>query len=118
MLARLYVLLPYSLALPDGESYPVYSYEDNGYEIRIFPPVKSNEPSLDVADGEKLTINDKPGFRANVLRIDFVKDNFDRRTGIDCDPPYDLIQRTINSFLRKLRFVVRGFQVKEIDFPR
>lgn len=118
MLARLYVSLPFSLVLPDGENYLIYLYEDSGYEIRLFPPVKSENPSPDFVDGEKLTINDKPAFRANTLRFDFVKETFDRRSGIECDPPYELINRTINFFIRKLRFVVRGFPIKEIDFPR
>lgn len=118
MLARLHIFLPYSLILPDGENYSIYSYEDDGYEIRVFPPGKSNEVIQGVVNGEKLTINDKLGFRVNVLKIDFIKASFDRQVGIDGDPSLDLIERTVNLFLRKLRFVARGFQIKEIDLKR
>ena len=118
MLARLHVLLPYSVVLPDGESYQIYAYEDNGYEVRVLPPLRSDEPGAGVSNDQKMIINDKSGIQANILRVDFIKESFDRRSGIDCDPPYELIRRTINHFLRKLRFVTRGFMIKEIDFPR
>jgi hypothetical protein len=117
MLARLHVVLPFALTLPDGEVFSVYGYEDEGYEIRIYPPVRSDQPSPDtIADG--IYIDEKPAIQANALRIDFRKDDFDRRSGIECDPPYELIRRTINLFLRKVRFVTRGFQVTPINFPQ
>jgi len=117
MLSRLHVILPFSLTVPEGETYPIYSYVDEGYEIRIYPPAKSDQPTPGI-DVDELFIDEKPGFQANALRIDFVKDSFDRQVGIECDPSYDLIQRTVNFFLRRLRFVVRGFQISLLNFPQ
>ncbi len=116
MLARLHLILPFSLTLPDGESYPIHSYVDEGYEIRIYPPVRSDQPTPG-PDADKLFIDERPGIQANALRVDFVKDDFDRRVETECDPPYSLIQRTVNLFLRKLRFVSRGFQVTSVNVP-
>jgi hypothetical protein len=117
MLARLHIALPFAFTVPDGEAYSIYVYEDEGYEIRIYPPKRSDQPSPNtVADG--IYIDEKLAFQANGLRIDFRKDDFDRRTGVECDPPYHLMQRTVNFFLRKVRFVTRGFQVTSVNFPQ
>jgi hypothetical protein len=115
MIARFYALLPYFLTIPEGERFTIYSYTDNGYEVRVYPPLKTDNPAQP-DNVEDIQINGLPAFRANTLRIDFVKDSFDRRQGIECDPPYEFIRRTVNSLLSRLRFVTRGFQVKPLDF--
>jgi hypothetical protein len=116
MIARVYVLLPYSLTVPEGETFNIYSYMDEGCEVRVYPPAKSDVPPQPdyIKD---IQIKGVPAFRANVLRVDFVKDSFDRRQDIECDPPFLFIRRTVNSFLSKLRFVTRGGYIKPIDFP-
>jgi hypothetical protein len=78
--------------------------------------MKTTQP-LQQDDSTEILVNGKSSFQANGLRIYFQKDNFDRRKSIDCDPPYDLISRTINSFLSKLRFVTRSSKIRPIDFP-
>jgi len=116
MLARLDLLLPFTITIPEGEHFSIYQYTDEGYNIRIFPPIKI-EPPVVQDDLNEILINGKPAFQANGLRIYFQKDNFDRRQGSECDPPHPLIARTINQFLLKLRFVTRGSKIRPINFP-
>ena len=116
MLAKLDLLLPFEITIPKEEHFSIYQYNDEGYNIRIFPPMKTKH-SIAQDDSDKILINGKPTFQANNLRIYFQKDNFDRRQGIECDPPYPLIARTINLFLLKLRFVTRGSKIRPINFP-
>ena len=46
MIARLFVLLPFSLTVPEGEQFPVYEYEDDGYRIRVYPPGRVAETTV------------------------------------------------------------------------
>ncbi len=116
MLARLFVLLPFNLTVPDGEQFIVYEYEDSGYKVRFYPPGRSDRaPSS--TDPDQLKINGIPAFQAEVLRIDFHKDSFDRRSEIPCDPPEPVINRAINSFLVRLRHVLHAAQVRPLNFP-
>lgn len=115
MLARLDLLLPFTITIPEGEDFSIHQWNDEGYNIRIFPPMKTEHPVAQ-DDSDEILINGKPTFQANGLRIYFQKDNFDRRQGIECDPPYPLIARTINLFLLKLRFVTRGSKIRPIIF--
>jgi hypothetical protein len=119
MLARLDLILPFSVSVPEKEKFSIHGYHgyvDSGYTIRIYPPMKTTQP-LQQDDSTEILINGKSSFQANGLRIYFQKDNFDRRKTIDCDPPYTLILRTINSFLSKLRFVTRNSRIRTVDFP-
>jgi hypothetical protein len=116
MLARLDLLLPFTITIPEGENFSIYQYNDEGYNIRIFPPIKI-EHLVAQDDLDEILINGKPALQAKGLSIYFQKDNFDRRQGSECDPPYPLIARTINQFLLKLRFVTRGSKIRPINFP-
>ena len=44
MIARLQVVLPFHLAVPEGKEFTLYSYDDNGYEVTVYPPVKTDHP--------------------------------------------------------------------------
>lgn len=116
MLARLSVLLPFNLTIPEGEQFNVYEYEDSGYKVRFYPPGRSDRaPSITGPD--QLKIDGIPAFQADALRIDFHKDSFDRRIEVPCDPPELVIKRAINSFLVRLRHVTRAAQVRPLNFP-
>jgi len=56
-------------------------------------------------------------YQADALRIDFWKEVFDRRKDGPCDPPEDVIRRSVNWFLVRLRYVTRAAQVRPLDFP-
>lgn len=116
MLARFHILLPYSLTLPEGEVFNIYEYQEDGYAIRVFPPVKSDRlKSLDAPD--ELKLDDKLAFEADALRIDFVKNSFDRKLNGDLDPPEALVARALKSFHVRLRYVTRAYHAKPPNFP-
>ena len=78
MIARLVVVLPFSFVVPDGAQFSICPATIDGYVVRVLPPVKTDLP---VADDEpiEISIDDVPAFRVNGLRVDFHKDQFDRR---------------------------------------
>jgi len=116
MLARFYVILPFTLVVPKGETFSVYEYEEKGYMVRIYPPQISDTP-VQSHGGDTLEINRKQAIEANALRVDFIKDDFDRTADTECDPPYEFLEKTINRFLAKLRFVTRGATIHPVAFP-
>src|SRR5207249_4460531 len=69
-------------------------------------------------DPDELTINGEPAVLANILRVDFQKDTFDRTQAGTLDPPEPVIRHAIVSFLHRFRHVVRGFTVRAPDFPK
>lgn len=116
MIAKLEALLPFSITIPEGEKFPIHEYTDSGCKIRIYPPIKvtNASPSDDI---DSISINGTKAYMANVLRIYFLKDKFNRSDKIECDPPYELIGRTINFFLLKVRFITKGSKIRPINFP-
>jgi hypothetical protein len=121
MLARLILALPFNIAVPEGAMFDTYAYEDDGYEVRVFPPGRTDRPLFgDVPDG--IMINDARAFVANGLRVDFRRESFDRtrdhsvdRAGLPTwDPPEAVVTRAIDSFLKRLRYVTRGAQIHRV----
>src|SRR5437867_5453666 len=124
MIARLHVLLPYPLTIPDSQEFPIYEYTDEGYSMRILPPVRSDRPIPPHEEMDEILLDGAPGFQANVLQIDFCKESFrrerDRITSDPphtLDPPHDVVRRAINSFLLRLRHVTHAGHVRPLDFP-
>jgi hypothetical protein len=116
VLARLFVLLPFSVVIPEGEEFTVYEYEDDGYAVRVYPPLKSDRPSL--PEGvEQIKMDEISAFQADALRIDFYKESFNRTKDILLDPPENVIRRAINAFILRLKHVTRAYQIHSIDFP-
>lgn len=116
MIARIHILLPFSLTVPEKENYPIYEYEVDEYHIRIFPPERS-ERADSHTDAEDITINETIAFNADVLRIDFQKESFNRTETSELDPPSELIKNVANGFLARLRYVANASKVKLIEFP-
>jgi len=117
VIARLFVGTPFLMVLPDNTTFTVFTYEDDGYEVTVYPPARSDRPlRVDVPD--KIEIDDKPRFIADSLRIDFKKNTFARETNSKIDPPEEVIRRAIASFLARFRYVARGFQISPIEFPQ
>ena len=48
--------------------------------------------------------------------IDFTKEDFDRSDDVTCDPPYELIDKAVNSLLQCLRITQDSHLVKPMDF--
>jgi hypothetical protein len=116
VLARLSLPLPFSVAVSKTAAFTIYEYKWEGYIVRVFPP--SYTEVRPVTDPDEITVNDEPGVLANVLRIDFQKDEFDRTSGGALDPSEQIITHAVNSFLMRLRHVARGYNVRPPDFPR
>ena len=116
MIARLFVLLPFKLTVPEGQQYPVYEAEDSGYKVRFYPPGRSDY-APPIAEEDKIAIDGVSAFQADALRIDFQKENFDRRADTLYDPPEPIVDRAINFFLIRLRHVARAGQVRPVRFP-
>jgi len=116
MIARLTILLPFYLTVPEGVEFTVYEYEIDGYRARFVPPGRS-ERALSIDGTDQLKIDGVATFQADVLRIDFHRDSFDRRVETTCDPPVRIVNQVVNSFLVRLRHVARAAQVRPLNFP-
>ena len=114
MLARLYVALPFHIAVPEDKTFSIFAYEDEGYEIRVFPPGRTDQPLLEeIPDDVK--INGEAAFIADGLKIEFRKDSFNRTSGGEFDPPMRVVERAVHSFLLRLRYVTRGEQIRLVN---
>src|SRR5881628_641964 len=116
MIARLFVLLPSVVTIPEGEQFPIYEYEDAGYRIRVYPPGLSDQARTR-EDAANIKLDEVPAFQADALRIDFHKESFERGRESPWDPPEAVMKRAINSFLLRLRHVTRAGQIRPINFP-
>ncbi len=123
MIARLNVTLPFILTIPRKWSPKPHEYETNGYLIKFFPPTKSEFLKKDTRY-EVCQINKISTIKADVLHIEFHKETFKRNKeafhnirGIESEPSYSLINRAINSFLTRLRYVTQCSSIRLIDFP-
>lgn len=123
MLARVHIVLPYVLLIPENENYKVYAYEVDGYQVRIYMPERS-ERADSYDDAETKLINGAKAFNADVLRIDFQKEEFNRNEEeikendlLSTDPPIELIKNVANEFLNRLRYVTNGSRIKLLDSP-
>src|SRR6266496_5138777 len=117
MIARFLLALPFYIAMPEGGQFTIYTYVDEDYTVAVFPPARSDRPpSGDVPD--VLQMNDVPAFLANGLRIDFIKDTFDRLHEHPSDPPEPVITRAVELFLARLRYVTQYAPMPPFDWSR
>jgi hypothetical protein len=116
MLARLSIDLPYNIAIKQHEPFPLYEYETYGYKVRNLPPAYTEEREVTAPD--ELRMNDEPAILANILRIDFEKNNFNRERDGDIDPPIPIINYAVNSFIIRLRHVANASHVHTTTLPK
>jgi hypothetical protein len=114
MIARLLVQLPFLVAVPDGGTFPLHPYQVDGCTVCVYPPVRSSDSTA--GSNLDIKINGAPAFLADLLRIDFHKDSFERKAETH-DPPPELIQSVVDAFLARLRCVANAAQVRSVDFP-
>lgn len=116
MIARVTIAVPFVIIVPEGATYNLYTYEDDGYHITARPPVKSDVPVLAELPAS-VEIDGSPAFAANALQFDIQKAEFDRkRAGDAMDPPAALLQRAVSGFISRFRYVARAAHVQHIDF--
>ncbi len=114
MIARLYIVLPFRFLVPTGNIFAAYHYEEDGYLVMHYPPMRSQE--LAKAPSPEILVDGREAIVADVLQIDFKKTELDRTSGNQCDPPFSLLERSVNSFLTVLRFVTRAGQIRPVNF--
>lgn len=115
MIARLTVGVPFTVAVPDGARFTAYSYEEDGYTIVARAPGRSDQPFKGDMPSD-IEIDGAKGFAANAIQFDFHKTAFDRtRAKGYFDPPIELMQRVVASFVARLRYVTRASQVHQFD---
>jgi hypothetical protein len=114
VIARLLVQLPFAIAVPDGAEFWVYRYEDDGCEVRLYPPGRSDQSTIDGSIDVK--IDGRPAFLAEVLRIDFLRESFSRDPDV-LDPLDAVVKRAVDSFVARLRHVCNAAQARPVDFP-
>ncbi len=119
MLARLVIRLPFTFTITKEKHEPISIFEDD-LEIIFYPPQPyppEVEKNIDNHQIGSPTIDKKKTYSSNLLVIDFKKAFFNREMAIDCDPPFDVINKYVNQYLKKLRFIIRECSLKQIYFP-
>jgi len=114
MIARVFIPLPFDVWISAGQEYAAHRYRDAGYEITIHPLQKVGGTKRDTTPDE-LTIDGSPAVCASGLKIDFKKASFNRGETAKLDPPEELISRTVNSFIGRLRYLLRAPHLQPID---
>lgn len=116
LLAKLHVLVPFEITLPERTQFKIYHTEKDGYQIIFDIPSRSERmPQPDPA--EKIVMNGTDAFQADVITITFSKPSFERKAGSPIDPPEPIIQYALNYLLGRMKYVTKGPQVKPINFP-
>lgn len=138
MIARVYVLLPFSLSLKADDSFPPIATVFGAYTVKLYPPCSS---AFDLADstvpivqrGHQLRPADSPilsnsivmagspTVQANLLHLEFYKDTFNRTRRpvqplpTEGDPSANTIEEVVNWFLLRLRTIIRGSDLRRVN---
>ncbi len=148
MIARFRVLLPFRFSVRHGDELTPYEYLQGGYRVRVYPPRQSavNPADLEVTRPvpvftlieqlaqdrppdvtDAVTMNGAPTIQADLLQIDFLKAEFDRRKAILAalgnaddaqtagDPPISLAFAAANNFLGRVRTVTQGAVIRSLS---
>jgi hypothetical protein len=116
MLARLHILMPYTIILPENQEFKIYETKDGDYTVRFLPPQR--DPAMITGpQPSELKLSGKPAIQTNVMRIDFHKEEFDRTADGSIDPPEDVIRRAVSDFHARLRFTTRAAHASPVSFP-
>jgi len=113
MIARLFLVTPFTVTVPEGAPFRIPVYETQEFKI-IFQPPKRSDEQRDKDKNRDVKIAGKPTFEADIVHIDFIKDNFNRLIESPSDPSGDLIQEMLNSYLLRLRHVTKSSVVRPV----
>jgi len=114
VIARLHIEAPFEIALPRDAQFGLYDYEDDGCNIRLYPPVRNAAEST--SDVGEIRIDDQESVRCSILRIDFVKEQFGGSEEAP-DPSAELVGRALDSYIERLRYITRAAHLRPIPFP-
>jgi hypothetical protein len=140
MIARFRILLPYGLYLRSDSQLSPHRFTYGLYQITIHPPYQAiidpsdAAPSSEVAAREILEQLEPAGppkvsqfilmdgvstVHANMLQIDFHKNDFERRSGVDCqDLSEDLVGLAFelaNRLFISIRTLTKGSHIKPLE---
>jgi hypothetical protein len=150
VIARFHILLPFHLLVPESEDLAPYEVQHSGDRVTVYPPAQAkliaeqvaftaptsmNEliTGLEPADPQQaieyVKINQRNCIRANLLRLDFHRNHFDRpeihsaagavTSEIDLinggDPPFRVAIELANKILQNIRTLSRGCEVQMLD---
>src|SRR2546426_3934548 len=103
MLARLRILLPFKITIPEGENLQPQEYDVAPYRVVLHPPLQADidiaaeladltAPLLGLDRGlipaappratDAILLDGRRTIQANLLQVDFFKDQFDRRRSV------------------------------------
>ncbi len=116
MIAKLLIQTPFLLHVPNGMNFTDYELIVDGCKVRFFPPGVIGELSPG-SERSKLKIDDGMAFAANCIRIEFSKPEFDRSPQTRCDPPFELINDILESYLNRLRYVTKAPDIRSLKLP-
>jgi hypothetical protein len=118
MIARINLILPFALTIPENEVYNIYTYHYKDYTIKYYPPIKKSDKANSYSNSQAVTINSLKTFNADVFQIDFIKSEFDRRQGSEFDPKQEDISEVVNDLLARMRYVLSASQIRALNFQR
>jgi hypothetical protein len=141
MIARAYILLPFTLSIRQNEGLEPYDFDKDACRVRVYPPcqcdltptevattsptpmgdiIRRLQPAAQQTATETVVINGTPTVQANLLHIDFIKADFDRRpTGRATDyalgdPSLKSVFSLANDVLARLRAITRGTELQSL----
>lgn len=124
MLARLRVRLPFSLQIIGSSPLEPQERTFASHRVRYFSPLAAANPPADpngtidqVTDAleptptppprSDLTVDKEAAYDAEILQLDFLGREFDRREGAD-DPPTEVLLRAVSDWVARLRHITRA----------
>ncbi len=143
MIARFRILLPFTFSVREGDDVAPFEFVKAPYRVKVYSPCQaaidpsetkaiSRVPVRQSLDGvrpadkqnatDAILMDGTPTIQANLLQVDFVKEDFDRRRqeeeGIPTyergDPSIVLVFEVVNNFLTRMRALTRGGQIKPL----
>ncbi len=149
MIARCYVFLPFTLSVRRDDALLPEEFPWGDYRVRVYPPLLAliDPAILDVASAVSvhalvhslcpapdqtpcwsILVDGSPVIQANTLKIDFCKNDFDRRPPVQDansiaaatiltagDPPLEVVFQVANGLLARLRSVIQSSHIHVLD---
>lgn len=139
MIARYSLLLPFEFTLGADLILPTLKLSLGGERIVVHQPTRAMldtrdlHPASEAPLGElplklmpappvptfAVTVDGKPTIHANLLIVDFVRDQFDRRrdapVGTSADPPVEQAIEAANEVLRRIRILARASNARLLN---
>jgi hypothetical protein len=116
MLARAYVRLQFPILVTEAELFDPSPYMVDGYRISVFS-LQSSNALKSSQEKERYTINGSEAIQMDVLIIEFHKSEFNRTLSSEPDPPIELLNSAISSFLTRLRSVTNSIRMDKVEIP-